>query len=97
MRQLKIGTSSVRGVVGESLTPELIVDFTSAFSAYCDTGAVVIGRDTRQSSVMLRAAVLSSLLAAGCPVLDLGVCPTPQVSFAVRHLRAAGGLSGAGR
>jgi phosphomannomutase len=93
MRQLKIGTSSVRGVVGDSLTPELIVDFASAFGTYCDGGTVVIGRDTRQSSGMLRAAVLSSLIATGCPVLDLGVCPTPLVSFAIRELDAAGGLS----
>jgi phosphomannomutase len=93
MRQLKIGTSSVRGVVSEPLTPELIVDFACAFGTYCDGGAVVIGRDTRQSSVMLRAAALSSLLSTGCRVIDLGVCPTPLVSFAVRTLGAAGSLS----
>ncbi len=93
MRQLKIGTSSVRGVVGESLTPELLVDFASAFGTYCDGGTVVIGRDTRRSSGMLRAAALSSLLSAGCHVLDLGVVPTPLVSFALRELGAAGGLS----
>jgi len=93
MRQLKIGTSSVRGVVGSSITPELIVDFACAFGTSCDDGAVVIGRDTRQSSGMLRAAVLSSLLSCGCEVIDLGVCPTPMISFAVRELQAAGGLS----
>lgn len=93
MRQLKIGTSSVRGVVGASLTPELIVDFACAFGTYCDGGTVVIGRDTRQSSVMLRAAVLSSLISSGCQVVDLGVCPTPMISFAIRELRATGGLS----
>jgi len=93
MRQLKIGTSSVRGVVGEPLTPELIVDFACAFGAYCDGGLVVIGRDTRRSSIMLRAAVLSSLLSSGCSVVDLGICPTPLISFAVRSMGAAGGLS----
>ena len=93
MRQLKIGTSSVRGVVGESITPELIVNFACAFGTYCDGGLVVIGRDTRQSSTMLRASVLSSLISCGCKIVDLGVCPTPMVSFAVRELNAAGGLS----
>lgn len=93
MRQLKIGTSSVRGVVGETLTPELLVDFACAFGTYCDGGTVVIGRDTRQSSTMLRAAALSSLLSTGCKVIDLGISATPLVSFAVRELRAAGGLS----
>lgn len=93
MRQLKIGTSSVRGVIGEPLTPELIVDFACAFGTYGDEGTLIIGRDTRQSSGMLRAAVLSSLLSTGCRVIDLGICPTPLVSFAVRTLHAAGGLS----
>ncbi len=93
MRQLKIGTSSVRGIVGEALTPELIVDFACAFGTFCDGGTVVLGRDTRQSSTMLRAAALSSLLSTGCRVIDVGICPTPLVSFAIRELGAAGGLS----
>ena len=33
MRELKIGTSWVRGVVGEALTPELIVNFACAVPA----------------------------------------------------------------
>ena len=57
VRQLKIGTASVRGVVGEALTPELIASFACAFGTWCDGRAVVIGRDTRGSSAMLRAAV----------------------------------------
>ena len=93
MRELKIGTSSVRGVVGDALTPELIVNFACAFGTWVDGGPVVIGRDTRRSSIMLRAAVLSGLLSPGCEVIDMGVCPTPLVSFAVRESGAAGGLS----
>jgi len=93
MRQLKIGTSSVRGVVGEALTPALVVNFASAFGTWCDGGPVVIGRDTRGSSAMLRAAVTAGLLATGCEVIDLGVCSTPLVAFAVRELGAEGGLS----
>jgi phosphomannomutase len=93
VRQLKIGVSSVRGVVGEGLTPALVVNFASAFGTWCDGGPVVIGRDTRGSSAMLRAAVTAGLLATGCEVIDLGVCSTPLVSFAVRELGAEGGLS----
>ena len=93
MRQLKIGTSSVRGVVGEALTPALVVNFASAFGTWCDGGPVVIGRDTRGSSAMLRSAVTAGLLATGCEVIDLGVCSTPLVSFAVRELGAEGGIS----
>jgi phosphomannomutase len=93
MRELKIGTSWVRGVVGDALTPELIVNFACAFGTWCEGGAVVIGRDTRRSSGMLRAAVTAGLLSAGCEVIDLQVCPSPVVSFAVRELAAGGGIS----
>ncbi len=93
LRQLKIGVSGVRGVVGEAMTPELVVDFASAFGTYCGGGEVVIGRDTRLSSSMLHAAVLSALISTGTDVLDLGVCTTPAVSHAVRSRSAAGGIS----
>ena len=93
MQRLKIGTSWVRGVVGEALTPDLVVNFACAFGTWCDGGAVVIGRDTRGSSRMLRAAVTSGLLSTGCEVIDLGVCSTPFVSFAVRELGTAGGIA----
>ena len=93
MKELKIGTSWVRGVVGDALTPELIVNFACAFGTWCEGGVVVIGRDTRRSSATLRAAVIAGLLSTGCEVIDMGVCPSPVLSFAVRELGADGGLS----
>ncbi len=93
MKELKIGTSWVRGVVGDALTPELVVNFACAFGTWCDGGTVVIGRDTRRSSVTLRAAVTAGLLSTGCEVIDSGICPSPVLSFAVRELGADGGIS----
>ncbi len=93
MRELKIGVSSVRGVVGDALTPELAVDFACAFGTWCDGEPVVIARDTRRSSVMLRAAVVSGLLSCGCEVIDLELASSPLLSFAVRELGAAGGIA----
>lgn len=93
MRELKISTSWVRGVVGDALTPELAVDFASAFGAWAEGGPVVIGRDTRRSSPMLRAAVIAGLMARGCRVMDMGICPTPLLSFAVRESGCSGGIS----
>ena len=86
LRELKIGASGVRGVVGDALTPELIVNFACAFGTWCGGGPVVIGRDTRRSSTAFRAAVVSGLLSTGCRVIDLGVCPEP--ARVVRHPRA---------
>ncbi|MCX6550126.1 MAG: phosphoglucosamine mutase [Acidobacteria bacterium] len=93
MRPLKIGISGVRGIVGETLTPELIVAFAQAFGTYLDSGRVLVCRDTRPSGPMVRAAVVSGLLAAGCDVVDLGVCPTPSLQLAVAWLGAQGGIS----
>lgn len=93
VRELKIGASGVRGVVGDALTPELIVDFACAFGTWCGVGPVVIGRDTRRSSTAFRAAVVSGLLSTGCRPVDLGVASSPLVSFAVRELGASGGIA----
>jgi phosphomannomutase len=93
LRELKIGASGVRGVVGEALTPELIVNFASAFGTWCDGDPVVIGRDTRRSSTAFHSAVVSGLLSTGCRVIDLGVSPSPLISFAIRELGAAGGVA----
>ena len=42
---------------------------------------------------MVRWAVLSGLLATGCEVIDLGVCPTATLQQAVRWRGAQGGIS----
>ena len=93
MKALKIGIAGVRGIVGETLTPELVIAFTQAFATYLDCGKVLICRDTRSSGPMVRAAVSSALLASGCEVIDLGICPTPTMQLAVEHFKAAGGIS----
>ena len=93
VRELKIGASGVRGVVGEALTPELIVNFACAFGTWCGEGPVAVGRDTRRSSIAFRAAVVSGLLSTGRRVIDLGVTTSPLLSFAIRELGAAGGIA----
>lgn len=89
----KIGTSWVRGIVGEGLTSELAVRFGCAFGSWADGDTVVLGMDSRNSSPMLKSAVISGLMYSGCRIMDLDLCPTPLVSFAVRELGASGGIS----
>ncbi len=93
MRALKIGISWVRGVVGESLTPELVVDFACAVGTYLEGGPVAVGHDSRRSAPMLHAAVLAGLQSCGCQILDLGLMPTPIIQYAVRSSALAGGIS----
>jgi phosphomannomutase len=90
---LKISISGVRGIVGDSLTPELLTRFSQAFGTYRNSGAIVVGRDTRTSGEMVRQAVVAGLMSAGCRIVDAGVCPTPTVQLLVRRLGAAGGIA----
>ncbi|MEW6203346.1 MAG: phosphoglucosamine mutase [bacterium] len=93
VRTLKISISGIRGVVGDTLTPSLLVRFAESFGTYINSGAIVIGRDTRPSGEMVKFAVTAGLTAAGCQVLDLGVCPVPTIQFMVRRLKADGGIA----
>ncbi len=93
MKPLKIGITGVRGIVGETLTPELIVEFAQAFGTYLDAGKILVCRDTRPSGLMVRSAVMAGLLAAGCEVIDLGICPTPSLQLAIEKYQASGGIS----
>jgi phosphomannomutase len=77
--RLKISVSGVRGVVGETLTPHLLVNFAQAFGTYVGEGRVLIGRDTRLSGQMVTDAVVAGLLATGCTPVDLGVLPIPAL------------------
>ncbi len=93
MKPLKIGITGVRGVVGESFTPELVVEFAQAFGTYMDGGRILVCRDTRPSGPMVRAAVCAGLLGAGCEVIDLDICTTPSMQLAISRLVANGGIA----
>lgn len=94
MRQLRISEVGLRGVVGTGLTAQHVIDFATAFATYLRTpGPVVVGRDPRASSEMLRQGVLSGLMACGRDVIDLGLVSTPVLQHAIQRFDAAGGVS----
>ncbi len=96
MNKLKdpiISVSGVRGQVGISLDARTITRFAMAFGTFADGKTVVIGRDSRTSSPMIRHAVLAGLFATGCHVIDVGLCPTPTVLMIAKHLNAAGSIT----
>jgi len=94
---LKISISGVRGLVPETLTPEVCLDFAKAFGTYLgpadsDSKKVLVGTDPRPSSEFIKGIVFSGLLSCGCKVIDLGICPTPSLGIMVREMKAAGGM-----
>ena len=91
---LRISPAGVRGIVGQGLTATHVLDFAAAFATFVEPrGVVVLGRDPRVSSLMIREGVTGALLAAGHDVVDLGIVPTPVIQHAIRRMDAAGGVS----
>ncbi len=87
------GTSGIRGVLWEEITPEFMMDLGLVLATHLgNSGTVVIGRDTRVSSLMLEDSFVSGLLSGGCRVKKTGVVPTPVVGFAVSRLGASAGV-----
>jgi phosphoglucosamine mutase len=90
------GTDGVRGVANKELTPELAFRL-GRVGAYVLTkdrsgSRIAIGKDTRISSDMLEAALISGVLSMGVDVLRLGVISTPGVAYLTKHLRADAGV-----
>jgi phosphomannomutase len=89
---LIVSVSGLRGVVGDSLTPEVAARYAAAFAATLPPGPIVLGRDGRESGPMLAAAIIERLAREGRDVIDCGVAATPTVGIAVHQQAAAGGI-----
>ncbi|ASJ13260.1 phosphoglucosamine mutase [Thermococcus thioreducens] len=87
------GTSGIREVVNEKLTPELALSVGRALGTYLETGTVVVGMDTRTSGEMLKRALISGLLSVGIDVIDIGLAPTPLTGFAIKLYGAGAGVT----
>jgi phosphomannomutase/phosphoglucomutase len=86
----------IRGVADADLTTGVIETIGKAFGTYIQrsTGRnkVVVGRDVRLSSERFFSAVTKGLLSTGCQVVDVGVVPTPALSFALDRAFADGAV-----
>ncbi|MCC5831070.1 MAG: phosphomannomutase/phosphoglucomutase [Phycisphaeraceae bacterium] len=55
-------------------------------------GKVLVSRDMRPSSPALSARLIDGLRCSGTDVVDLGMCDTSFIYFAINHLDAVGGI-----
>jgi phosphomannomutase len=92
MREPIISVSGLRGIVGESLSPEIAIRYAAAFAVVAPPGPIVLARDSRPSGRMLAGAINSGLEAVGRSTINAGIAATPTVGVLVRHLSAAGGI-----
>ena len=53
---------------------------------------IVVGRDPRPTSPVMRDRLVEGMRARGASVIDLGIVDTPMVTFAINHLECGGGV-----
>src|SRR5262245_7069873 len=75
------GTDGVRGVVGDTITPELVQRLGRASALWSGRGRVFVGRDTRASGPAFEQAFASGVASVGGNAVLGGVLPTPAVAL----------------
>jgi phosphoglucosamine mutase len=80
------GTSGVRGVVNEFLTPELACKVGLATAAVSEAKKALVATDTRVSGPLIEAALISGLSASGVNTCNIGTVPTPVLAYLTREL-----------
>jgi len=93
MSKLMISVSGIRGIFGETLTPEIAMNFAAHFGIFCKRGKIIIGRDSRTTGPAMFHAIVSGLLSVGCDVIDIGIVSTPTVLLQVENSDASGGIA----
>lgn len=85
----------IRGVVEENLDAAIVRQIGMAIGAEAirkGQKGIVVGRDGRNSSEELAAALIEGLRATGADVIDIGMVPTPLLYFATHHLETDSGV-----
>ena len=86
------GTDGIRGLVGEELTQEICFRCGNAVSRLKSKPKIVIGRDTRTSGSFVLSSFISGATMGGATIIDVGILPTPAISFLVEYLKADFGV-----
>mgnify|MGYP000568751971 CR=1 FL=1 len=85
----------IRGVFGKDLTEEVAYSFARRFGGFLQNKkakSVAVGYDARLSSPKLRSSLIKGLREQGINVVDIGLCPTPVLSFAHIELQTDAGI-----
>ncbi len=92
MSMLMRSISGIRGVVGDTLNPQVMTKYTNAFIQVTKAKKIVIGRDSRPTGEHYERIVASACEAMGVDVIMLGISSTPTVEMAVVKEGADGGI-----
>ena len=92
MKEPIISVSGLRGIIGESLNPELAMRFACCFATGLPPGPIVVTYDGRSSGPMLSQAIEAGLTAVGRRVVVADIAATPTTGVLVREHAAVGGI-----
>jgi phosphomannomutase len=93
MSKLMVSVSGIRGIFGETFTPEIAMNYAAHFGMFCGKGTIVVGRDSRTTGEAIYHAIVSGLVSVGCDVLNIGIASTPTVLLTVEESDAVGGIA----
>ena len=94
----------IRGIYGEEVNEDLAWKvghasgqfLRSLLSGYdrgqSSSNRVIIGRDMRPHSEPLAKALVEGITSSGAGCIDIGLCDTPMIYFAINHLGTCGGI-----
>jgi phosphomannomutase len=94
-QQTSLREYDIRGIVGETLSPEDAFAIGRCFGSIVKRGGgrtVAVGYDGRLSSPEMEAQLTAGLRGCGLEVLRIGCGPTPMLYFAAVELKADGGI-----
>ena len=70
MNTLIRSISGIRGIVGDSLVPQTVLTYVSAFARLCEGGPIVLGYDGRPHGRILMDVARAALQFHGVEVVD---------------------------
>ncbi len=92
-RRRLFGTSGIRGVVDQDLSPDFCLRVALATGTTLpQSSTVCIGTDTRVSRDVIKDVITTGLLSCGVNVVDLGILPTPALALLTRESGFAAGI-----
>jgi phosphoglucosamine mutase len=92
-RRRLFGTSGIRGVVNQDLSPGFCRRVALAIGTTLpQSSTVCIATDTRVSRDVIKDAIITGLLSCGVNVVDLGILPTPALALLTRESGFAAGI-----
>jgi phosphomannomutase len=85
----------IRGIVGKTLGPDDAHALGRSFGTIARRAGgsgIAVGRDGRESSPLMEAALVRGLTESGVDVVKVGLGPTPMLYYAAAELGVAGGV-----